>query len=201
LQRIVMAAVRYRSLTIPLALAAGICASGQTTFLRMYNKGNIGYAVREVAGNNYVVAGGTDFYYNWHWFQLSPLSTTGIHLFKTNANGSLIWQKSYTKAGARITARWMEPTPDGGYIVAGMGGRDRQWPPDSNDVVLVKTDALGAISWAKSYDSGKDELGFCVRNTSDGGYIVSGFYDAAPITLIGNTHALLIKVDALGNTQ
>jgi hypothetical protein len=48
----------------------------------MYNKGNMGYAVRETGGNSYVVAGGTDFYYNWHWNIQSSLLTTKIHLLK-----------------------------------------------------------------------------------------------------------------------
>ncbi len=195
--------VRHASL--PLIMGLAVCttlgAGAQTTFLRMYNKGNTGYSVREVPGNNYVVVGGTDYYYNWSSQQLSPLNTSGIHLFETALNGTLIWQKSYTMPGSRLIARWMEPTPDGGFIVAGMGGTDRLWPPDSNDVVLVKTDAMGIIDWARAFDSGKDDLGFCVRPTSDGGFIISGFHDPAPITVAINTYALLIKTDGSGNVQ
>lgn len=195
--------VRHASL--PLIMGLAVCttlgAGAQTTFLKMYPKGNTGYAVREVPGGGYVVAGGTDYYYNFHWMQMSPVNTTGIHLFKADQNGALSWERIFTKPGWRLTARWMEPTPDGGCIIAGMGGRDRLWPPDTNDVVVVKVNALGAITWSKSFDSGLDDLGFCVRTTSDGGYIVAGFHDAAPVSPFGTTHALLIKLDALGNAQ
>ena len=40
-------------------------------FLKTYINGNSGYSVRELNGNEYVVAGGTDFYYNFHWFNMS----------------------------------------------------------------------------------------------------------------------------------
>jgi hypothetical protein len=175
-------------------------AFGQpSTFMRMYNRGNSGYTVREVNGNSFVSAGGTDFYFNWHWFIMSPIASTGIHLFKTDNAGNLTWEKIYTRLNARIIARWFEPTNDGGYILTGFGNKDVVWPPDSNDIVLIKTDGNGNISWSKVFDTGKDELGYCVRQTSDGGYIISGFHDAVPMSVIGNTYVILIKTDANGN--
>ncbi|CAN5392099.1 hypothetical protein BH11BAC1_BH11BAC1_16160 [soil metagenome] len=167
----------------------------------MYNKGNMGYTVREVNGNSYVVAGGTDFYYNWHWNIQSSLATTNIHLFKTNANGVLQWEQVISKLNSRMVARWMEPTFDDGFIITGSTNSDVTWPPDSNDVVLIKTDANGLVAWSKTYDSGKDDLGFGVQQTSDSGYIISGFHDAIPVSLTLNTYILLIKTDALGNVQ
>ena len=186
---------------IPLALAAlALCegALAQSTFMRTYNKGNIGFAVREVNGNGYVAAGGTDYFFNWHWNQQSTVATTNVHLFKTDQNGTLLWERILGLANNRTIARWMETTADGGSIIAGISNKDRVWPPDSNDVLVIKTDDLGTITWSKSFDTGKDDLGFCVRQTSDGGYIVSGFHDPLPITLAGSTCALLIKLDALG---
>ena len=196
-------------LTFPriLFLACGFVLLGttdsesQSTFVRMYNKGNMGYAVREVNGNSYVVAGGTDYYFNWHWFIQSSLLNTNIHLFKTDVNGVLQWERIISKANTRMVARWMEPTSDGGFILTGFANRDVMWPPDSNDVVLVKTDGTGLVSWCKVYDSGKDDLGYSVAQTSDGGYIVSGFHDAMPVSLAVNTYLLLIKTDANGVIQ
>jgi len=175
--------------------------SQPSTFMRTYNKGNTGFTVREVNVNSFVVAGGSDYYFNWHWHIMSPLSASGIHFFKTDNTGNLTWEKIYNRLNARIIARWFEPTLDGGYIITGFGNKDIVWPPDSNDIVLVKTDANGVIAWSKAFDAGKDELGYCVRQTVDGGYIISGFHDAAPLSLVGNTYSILIKTDALGNLQ
>lgn len=177
------------------------CDGQPTTFLKSYNTGNSGYAVRETKSSKYVVAGGTDFYYNFHWFTMSGIPSTNIHLLKTNQDGSLIWEKVFGKPGARTIGMWMEITNDSGTIITGHMNRDLVWPPDSNDIVLMKTDENGNLSWAKQFDTGKDELGFCVRQTFDSGYIVSGFHDAVPMSLVGNTYALLIKTDANGNIQ
>lgn len=172
-----------------------------TTFMKTYINGNSGYAVREINGNTYVVAGCTDFYYNFHWNGMSPIANTNIHLFKTNSDGILIWEKIFQLAQSRSLATWMEPSNDGGMIITGRSNNDLVWPPDSNDVVVIKCDADGIIQWSKTYDSGKDELGFCVRQTMEGGYAISAFHDAMPMSLTGTTYAMLIKTDASGNVE
>lgn len=182
-------------------LTSAFAAAQPSTFLRMYNKGHTGNAVREAGGNSYVSAGATDFYYNWHWMIMSQIATSGIHFLKTDVNGNLLWERTYNYPLSRSTATWFEPTQDGGFILTGSANRDIAWPPDSNDVVLVKTDANGIVAWSKRYDTGADDLGFCVQPTADGGYIVSGFQDDVPVSLIGNTYVLMIKTDAAGSIQ
>lgn len=150
-------------------------------------------------GNSYVVAGATDYYYNFHWSIMSSVPNTNVHLYKTTDDGTLIWEKIFQKPFSRSLATWEEITSDGGIIITGRMNQDVAWPPDSNDIFLIKTDADGQIQWSKKYDSGKDELGFCVRQTLDGGYAISGFHDAVPMSLTGNTYAMLIKTDSIGN--
>lgn len=177
----------------------GIAFTQPSTFLKMYNKGNSAYAVRELNGNTYVVAGGTDFYYNFHWNLMSPINSTNVHLFKTSSNGTLIWERIFSSMNHRTIATWMEPVDDGGIIVTGHTNSENTWPPDSNDIILIKTDNNGNLSWSKTFDTGKDDLGFCVRQTFDDGFIVSGFHDAVPTSLAGTTYVILIKTDGLGN--
>ncbi len=191
--------IRLRLLFLVLWTQAGIHTIGQT-FFKMYNRGNSGFAVHEVAAG-YVVAGGTDFYTNWHWFTMSQPGTSDIHLLKTNLNGTLLWERVIGTPLSRTIARSMEPTSDGGYIIAGHDSRDKTWPPDSNDVVLLKTDAMGNPVWARVFDTSKDEIAHSVQQTSDGGYIISGFHDSAPMSATGNTNILLIKTDAAGLTE
>ncbi len=174
-----------------------VCAQ-PSTFMKTYVNGNSGYAVREINGNTYVVAGGTDYYYNFQWNMMSPVANTNIHLFKTTSDGILLWEKIFQLPLSRSLATWMEPSNDGGIIITGRSNQDVVWPPDSNDVILVKCDADGVIQWSKTYDSGKDELGFCVRQTMEGGYAISAFHDAVPMSLTGNTYAMLIKTDVSG---
>ena len=51
------------------------------TFLKSYNAGNSGYAVREVNGSDLVIAGSTDFYYNFRWFTMSSIASTNGQKF------------------------------------------------------------------------------------------------------------------------
>ena len=188
---------------IPLLVVAffiycNFCNS-QNTFLKSYNTGDMGYCVREANGVSYVATGCTDFYYNFHWFNMSPIVNTNIQLLKTMTDGTLLWEKIYSYPGNRSLATWMEHTSDNGYIVTGRTNQDLIWPPDSNDIILLKTDDDGNIQWSKIYDTGKDDLGYCVQQTSDGGYIISGFHDSIPLSLEGTTYAILIKTDVSGN--
>lgn len=169
------------------------------TFIKSYNSGNTGSSVREINAGKYVAAGSTDFYYSFHFMSMSAIPNTNLHLISTTQDGNLIWEKIYTNPGFRTFPTWMEKTADEGTIITGHMNKDIQWPPDSNDIFLVKTDSSGIIQWSRQFDTGKDELGYCVRPTSDGGFIVSGFHDAAPMSLTVFTYAMLIKTDANGN--
>ncbi len=174
-------------------------AAQPKTFLKTYNSGNCGFSVREVNSNSYAVAGGTGLYYNYHFFMMSPIVSTNVHLFKANVDGLLMWEKIFSNPGSRTLATWMELTQDSGFILTGHMNQDVIWPPDSNDIFLMKTDSSGTIQWSKKLDTGKDELAYCVRQTNDGGYIVSGFHDALPVSLAGATYAMLTKTDSNGN--
>ena len=176
-------------------------AVNPTTFVKSYNSGNIGYVVREVNASQYVVAGSTDYYYNFHWNIMSWANTTNIHFLKSDENGSLIWEKIFTYPGNRMFATDFATTIDNGFIITGRAGNDMVWPPDSNDIVLIKTDSSGNVLWSEKFDGGKDELGFSVQQTTDSGFVISAFRDTLPMSLVGNTFATLIKTDKVGVMQ
>jgi hypothetical protein len=68
-------------------------------------------------------------------------------------------------------ANCIEPTADGGYIIAGviwgMGGMQ-------SAIYLVKTDAHGGKLWCKTFGQGDVNRGNSVQQTLDLGYIVAG---------------------------
>ena len=98
------------------------------------------------------------------------------------------WQKDYGYPFSGF-AHFVQQTNDGGYIATGTlaitGGTN-------HEVFLVKTDANGNLLWSQTYggDSVYD-CGYCVQQTTDGGYIIAGNYHG---------HSLwLIKTDSSGN--
>ena len=63
----------------------------------------------------------------------------------------------------------IQPTPDGGYIMAGS-----VWAETSKQGALIKTDSLGARIWAMKYGGEGSDTLLHVRRTSDNGYIAIG---------------------------
>jgi hypothetical protein len=141
------------------------------------------YSVRQTTDGGYVVAGGK-----------ASLSTgyEDIFLIKTDANGNIIWSKTYGGTYWDY-ARSVQQTSDGGYIVAGVTG---SFGAGWDDIFLIKTDANGNISWAKTYGGTYDDHAYSVQQTSDGGYIVAGYTKSFGA---GNVDFFLIKTDANGN--
>lgn len=86
-------------------------------------------------------------------------------------------------------------TTDGGYIIA---GTTTSYGAGGRDILVIKTNAAGDTIWTKAFGGDIDnEYGFCVQQTTDSGYIVSGvassFADVA-----GDMY--LIKLNSTGDT-
>ncbi|MCC6012044.1 T9SS type A sorting domain-containing protein [Candidatus Caldipriscus sp.] len=156
-----------------------------TSFAKTY--GGIGYdfsySVQQTSDGGYIVAGATSSF---------GAGSGDIILIKTDANGNISWAKTYGRAGWD-EARSVQQTSDGGYIVA---GRTNSFGAGSYDIILIKTNANGNISWAKTYGGTDYEEASSVQQTSDGGYIVAGrTYSFGA----GGYDIILIKMNANGN--
>jgi hypothetical protein len=139
-------------------------------------------SVQQTSDGGYIAAGYTDF---------CSSGLPDIFLIKTDANGNIQWAKIYCGPYGDV-ANSVQQTSDGGYILAGItnsyafiGTRDSAF--------LIKTDANGNIQWAKTYHLLYRTWGYSVQQTSDGGYIMSGY------THDSIAYVFLIKTDANGN--
>src|SRR6266852_2645273 len=88
----------------------------------------------------------------------------------------------------------VQQTSDGGFIVAGY---TNGFGAGGQDVLLVKVDRSGMIQWAKTAGGTGSDRAFFVRQTSDGGYIVTG--DTDSFTGVGQI--LVAKFDSTGKLQ
>ncbi len=86
----------------------------------------------------------------------------------------------------------VEQTSDSGYIIA---GNTTSFGAGTTDVYLIKTNAQGDTLWTKTYGEIWGDEGRSVKQTSDGGYIISGVTFGA-----GGYDAYLIKANAQGDT-
>jgi len=143
------------------------------------------YSVQQTSDGGYIVAGYTESF---------GAGYADAFLIKTDANGNVIWAKTYGGTGYD-KASSVQQTSDGGYIVAGY---TESFSAGYIDVFLVKTDANGNIMWAKTYGVTDIDGAFSVQQTSDGGYIVAGITHSFDVD---SADIFLIKTDANGNVQ
>jgi uncharacterized delta-60 repeat protein len=109
-------------------------ANGNVQWAKTYGGTSSDYAssVRQTSDGGYIVAGYTTSFGAGDW---------DIFLIKTDANGDIIWAKTYGGTGWDW-AYSVQQTSDGGYIVAGY---TQSFGAGSYDIFLIKTDANGDI--------------------------------------------------------
>ena len=133
---------------------------------------DVAKSVIQTSDNGYIIAGYTNstdgnvtqFYGGFDFWVLKL----------TNA-GNLMWQKSYGGTGDE-QANSIIQTNDGGYAVAGKSNSTTGMITDhrgQNDAWIVKIDALGATTWAKSFGGPLDEEAYSIIQTPDLGYALA----------------------------
>ena len=103
----------------------------------------------------------------------------------------------------------VEPTADGGYIVAGYtmsndGDVTFNHHYDQPDLWVVKLDSSGVIQWKKSFGGSGWDFAYSVHQTADGGYILFGNTASSDGDITyphGGMDCWLLKLDAAGNLQ
>jgi hypothetical protein len=143
-----------------------------------------GFSVQQTSDGGYVVTG-----YTWSF----GAGNTDVYLVKTDANGDTLWTRTYGGVLADVGCS-VQQTADSGYVIAGYtysfgaGGRD---------AYLIKTDASGDTLWTKTYGDTLYDLASSVQQTSDGGYVFTGFTGSRGV---GDRQVYIVKTDASGDT-
>lgn len=120
----------------------------------------------------------------------SPLSAISIsekHPQSSVSSNSVEWDRVYGEQSSNSYSVCQDS--DGNLVVTGWINRD---------MVLIKTDTNGNLIWNRSFDSGLNDWGTCVLQTTDGGYIVTGAVDSYH-SLFDYANVGLLKYDHQGN--
>jgi hypothetical protein len=123
---------------------------------------DLAYCVQETPDGGYIAAGVTQSY---------GAGGCDLWLIKINATGKQQWAKTF--GGARYDlATCVQPTSDGGYVLA---GTTSSFGAGSQDLWVVKVNCEGEEEWNKTFGTASDEGASSIQETSDTGYIVVGF--------------------------
>ena len=106
--------------------------------------------------------------------------------------GGPTWAKALGGIGSDFCYSVIK-TSDEGYIVAGYTS---SFGAGGNDVLLLKLDLLGNISWARTFGGAKNDCATSLLRTADGGYIAAGYTNSFGA---GNNDFLILRLDAQGN--
>ena len=112
---------------------------------------------------------------------------------KTDSNGNEIWNKTIGGDDNNV-AEFVQQTSDGGYILTGYSGT---YDISDIDYWVVKIDSQGNNLWDTTYTGTTDDFIECIRQTSDGGYILVG--STREFRAKDDSKVFLVKIDSNGN--
>jgi len=151
-------------------------------------EGSWGYCIRETQDSGYIIAARTS---------VGPMEND-LYVVKADYEGNLIWDVMYGGIGENA-AYYIDTTSDGNYIIT---GKTSLYYSVLFDVYLLKINDDGDTLWTRKI-GGEDEsdIGRCVRPTTDGGYIITGWTYSYGIGTPDSSNVYLIKTDSEGYVE
>jgi len=145
-------------------------ANGNQLWNKTYGgpQNDVGYWVANTPDGGYIITG----------YTYSFIGNMQVYLIKTDANGNMEWNQTFG-GGVKDCGNSVEPTQDGGYIIAGYtrtyGHQTTQFmDTGGEDVWLIKTNSNGTEQWNRTYGGSDFDAAYAVIQSSDGGYMLAG---------------------------
>ena len=141
-------------------------AQGDSVWSRTYGGPleDVVYSVLQTADSGFVLAG----------YALFATDSMAGLLIRTNSQGDTLWTRRFVR-NSRDRLMSVQPTQDGGYILAGYS-RSLAYP--ACDGWLIRTNAAGDTLWTRTFGGTGDDHFYEARQTLDGGYVAAGYRDS-----------------------
>ena len=148
-----------------------------------------GHSVQQTTDGGYIVGGTKEI------SQSSPCRGD-MWLIKFSSNGTPQWENMFG-SNDYDEGRYVQQTNDGGYILTG----SLSTTSNQDDLYIVKTDMNGTPQWTRNYGNQLNDIGHCIKQTNDGGYIITGSTELdSVLTTPAFANIYLIKTDSFGDT-
>jgi len=128
---------------------------------------------------------------------------------KLNSSGDILWQRCLGGTDDDY-AYSIQQTSDGGFIVAGQtysNDGDVSGNHGYDDAWVVKLNSSGDIEWQKCLGGTDDDYAYSIQQTSDGGFIVTGYTESNDGDVSGNhsnwgwDDAWVVKLNSSGDIE
>ena len=161
-------------------------SSGNNLWTEYYESAGLEGAAsaQRTADGGYIVIGMTTGIFNFN---------VQAYLVKTNGSGTVTWEHTFGGDSTELAVS-VQQTSDNGYIFCGgtsSSGEGR------SDFWIVKTNSSGNQTWARTYGGDSVDVAACVRQTTDGGYIVVGVTGSFGVD---STAMWILKLNSSGDT-
>jgi len=142
-----------------------------------------GYSIQQTSDEGYIITGET-----WSF----GAGYSDVFVIKLDSSGNLSWARAIGGEGWDF-GRSIQQTSDGGYVITGYTLR---FGAGDYDVFVIKLDSSGNLSWAKTIGGKLGDSGNSIQQTSDGGYVITGYTYSFGAEF---SDVLVIKLDSSGN--
>lgn len=167
---------------------------------------DIPFVIKMTSDGGTIVAGYTDSK-DGHVTNLASRDYWDLWVAKLDRCGNIEWQRAWGGSGYE-SARDIEQTADGGYIVlgetnstdggvvAGYGG--------TKDIWLLKLDATGNLQWQKRYGGSGLDIGNHLQILDDGSFLIAASSSSNNGDITGNhgtggyTDGVIMRINASG---
>ena len=125
-----------------------------------------------------------------------------IWVVKTDGSGTIQWQKT---VGTSMTWGYsITQTADHGFAVVGDDSGSFSDSHGSEDAIIAKFSEQGILEWRKCYGGSQSDSAVSIIQTTDGGYVFSGYTESnnGDVTANhGTTDMWVVKTSATGELQ
>jgi len=145
---------------------------------------DLAFSIQQTSDSGFILTGRTT--------KIS-VSDNDLFLIRLNSSGDTVWTKLFNRLSFNDEGYSVIQSYDGGFMITGQ----TQYGFSDTDILMIKTDGNGDISWSNSYGGLNLEYGWQVQQTPDSGYVVAG----SSSSNAGNYDFTLLKTDSLGNPE
>jgi hypothetical protein len=140
--------------------------SGDTLWTKTFGgtDDDLAKSVQQTSDGGYIITGRT-WSYGSGW--------SDVWLIKTDNFGDTLWTKTFG-GNYQDEGLFIQQASDAGYIITGWTDSYAASGPNHADVWIIRTDNMGDTLWTKILGGDYEDGGYSIRQTSNGGYIVTG---------------------------